>query len=716
MFASSYTIKIVTPEIDPITSENVVKLVDVESVETQETYVVDVSENLTTKGEYRFYVKANKVNSDSSISSSEFYGEAEEEKLTHQKVVSLFKPTVRKDTTGKDYSEEQEGETIKYSDDIKYQGDDLVITFDEVGNAGKYVVSLYGSDEKFESETNVVSIPKTSLPKITTGAYENTAIQIIYAQIKPKDDDLYSDSSEYSVGYIFYQNKDKATLANLKIKNPYSSFVGEEEFDFCASSQAELNTLVYFATANRIAKLQLYQEFYTQEVHEQESTWFIMQDYIKKATETYYETKNIETYSNEERKTDDVSGKIILYINNKISGSPTEQDIAIDDGKGHNLNKQQIKQDDIRSFSKLDADDTKRYSVDSAEISAEDKVALPILKRLNENKTLNVYTSDQLYLAVQAGYYPVFVGETNAKVIWSKAIDVLVGTPTQLGIIDSTMTEVEKALAIFDWVCYHNNYDYNTVARSDEALSQRFRGFYLEGMFLDDGQAVCDGISKAYTLLCNMAGIYCYKVSGEGVTESGSEGHAWNKVGIYDSVEDKYTYYLVDCTWNDTNFVYKTEHDAIIELGYAVTHSYFDESSENYRSYFLTAEDSKHIAKNPVKLLESTEATESYDYYENTKVTLNGTEYDLVVSGSIMYGDEFMTQLKNDLEEEYALTGLNFFEIKIHKDNALTFYNKMLSTGNWYVFDSERNYEGYPIKPTSRVIYVIHKDSGQRGA
>ena len=677
LFADSYSIKIVDPgevELDPV---------NVPTNALTEIYEVDITKYLLDAGDYKISVKANKVNSDESISSSAYT-----EQKIYTKTIALFAPNVAKvyDNDGEFTEEREDHTTAKYNDNIKYVGDNLVVTLSEVGNASKYIVSLYGSYKAFESTTNVVTIPKSELPKITNGDEDKTAIQIIHAQVKSNS--LYYNASEYSEGYVFFGvDVNKTNLGKLKITNPYSGFVGENEFDFCANSQNELNTLVYFAMANRIEKFQFFQEYYTQEILtvDKQATWFMNQDYMSIATNTYYETKNIASSTSE-----DTTGKLILYIDNKVTGSPTET--ATVDKNGDNQNTStQVEFNVMTNYSTLPKASDKRYTVDEDEITAETKVALPILKKLEANKKVNVYTSDQLYLAVQAGYYPVFVGESQAKQIWNKAVDVLVGKDETLGIIDSTMTDVEKALAIFDWVCYNNCYDYNLSSRSNEALVQRFRGFYLEGIFLDDGQAVCDGISKAYSLLCNMSGVYCYKVSGEGITNSGKEGHAWNKVGIYDDGTESYTYYLVDCTWND---ILLTLPDST-ELGYALVHK-----------NFLTKDDSKHLEKNPSKLSSNALSATSYDYFENKTVSLNNVEYNLVIKETTTNDPwSYMPNLRANLDLEYAKNlnnGLNHLEIKVFNGYASNFSSAM-NTGNaWYIFERERE-GGYTT------FFILHK-------
>lgn len=664
--ADTYTIKIVWIDPDDEEEYNPIEfdLVEVEAVEDRVTYVVDLTSHLTEIGKYRFYIKANKIEADNNLSSSEYV-----EVLNHK---SYAKDTLLEDPSLA-VTLSAEGEfnklelrddgnidivdDVRYDEKIRYTSDSLEITLTEVANAAKYIVSLYGSDKTFESTTNVVTIPKSQLPKITTNAeLDKTAIQIIHAQVKSNS--LYYNASAYSEGYIYLNVPfNKTELNKLKIANPYYSFVGDETFDLCVDSQSELNTLVYFAMVNRISKVHFIQTMDDSLTNEE------LSEYMREAKSSYYETQNLKSLT----VSDKTAVGLILYIENMVSGSPTET--AIEGKDGYNLNtKTQVEFNVMQNYSSLSKNDNKRYSVDEAEIEAETKVALPILSKLKENKTVNVYTSDQLYLAVQGGNYPIFVGETQAKIIWQKAIDVLVGTDEQLGIIDSTMDDTKKALAIFDWVCYNNTYDSNLASRSNEALVQKFRGFYMEGMFLDNGQAVCDGISKTYSLLCNMAGVKCYKMSGMGTTNEGTERHAWNRVGIYNEDTDDYKYYMVDCTWKDTSLSYNNAN-----LGEAIIHK-----------YFLIKDDGKHEEANPLKIIGDSEfalSDKSYDYYANTTITLNETDYCLLIKESTIQYDiaGYMTTLVSNLNAEYAKndnTGLNYLEIKICNQYAPFFGNE----------------------------------------
>lgn len=104
-----------------------------------------------------------------------------------------------------------------------------------------------------------------------------------------------------------------------------------------------------------------------------------------------------------------------------------------------------------------------------------------------------------------------------------------------------------------------------------------------------DGIAVCDGISSAMKLLCNIEGIECIEVSGLGITSSGSENHSWNKVKI----DGKW--YIIDATWGRNS-------------GY-VNHRYFMVDEYDIKDTHIENPD------NVYNSVVQTPATGKFDYY-----------------------------------------------------------------------------------------------------
>lgn len=174
-----------------------------------------------------------------------------------------------------------------------------------------------------------------------------------------------------------------------------------------------------------------------------------------------------------------------------------------------------------------------------------DDYAFPIDSAEREQE---VYYTDELYLAVQRGVKPVPSLGSPAYTVYELARNVL------KKICTDDMTDVQKAHAVYDWIMWHVTYD--TPATYGTSGGEMYSAYYLEGVFADgvtpiggvvyEPYAVCDGISKAYSLLCNMEGIPCVRVvgtAGDSVADAG--GHAWNKVFVNGA------WYAVDCTWGD---------------------------------------------------------------------------------------------------------------------------------------------------------------------
>ena len=94
-----------------------------------------------------------------------------------------------------------------------------------------------------------------------------------------------------------------------------------------------------------------------------------------------------------------------------------------------------------------------------------------------------------------------------------------------------------------------NNADYNEEIASNPTRTD-LESYYSRSFIsvLDEKNnttSICSGYTETFKLLCDLAGIECYKESGEMYYES-SELHAWNKVYIDDVA------YIVDMTNSDT--------------------------------------------------------------------------------------------------------------------------------------------------------------------
>ena len=97
------------------------------------------------------------------------------------------------------------------------------------------------------------------------------------------------------------------------------------------------------------------------------------------------------------------------------------------------------------------------------------------------------------------------------------------------GAITPSMSDYDKALAYYTWICDNCVYDYKA---DDSSLSHiAYSLFY-------DGTAVCDGYTGAYNMLLKLEGIECTALS--------NSSHIWT-VATLDGTE-----YHIDTTWGDS--------------------------------------------------------------------------------------------------------------------------------------------------------------------
>lgn len=196
--------------------------------------------------------------------------------------------------------------------------------------------------------------------------------------------------------------------------------------------------------------------------------------------------------------------------------------------------------------------------------------------------TASVTYTDELYLAAQRNVRPVPMVGSAAYTVYEQARSVL------RKICTDGMTDVQKAHAIYDWIMWQVTYD--TPATYTDA-GERYSAYYMEGVFGDgatringkiyDPYAVCDGMSKAYSLMCNIEGVPCVRVvgtAGDSVQDAG--GHAWNKVFVNGG------WYVVDCTWGDSTATLDIDgrradyelglHDHLFLTDAQVAHTHFE--------------------------------------------------------------------------------------------------------------------------------------------
>ncbi|MGD9901663.1 MAG: transglutaminase domain-containing protein [Spirochaetales bacterium] len=238
-----------------------------------------------------------------------------------------------------------------------------------------------------------------------------------------------------------------------------------------------------------------------------------------------------------------------------------------------------------------------------------------------------VYNSENLFMAVNSGAKPLFMAEdSQAELVYETAKSVL------RQIIDDSMTDYEKMLAIYDWVSYNTVYDKYvyaiatqdttgwTQAQIDELQNTipQYKVFYLEGVLLD-GSAVCDGIAKTVAFLASMEGIEIVKINGTAGSTSSSVGHAWNKV--YLDIDGVSNWYVIDATWGDGKINIGTYEEPIISE--YLNHKYFLVTDADIEDTHFPESPFNPVADTDFNYFTETEYTAGSDYYITSQTELN---------------------------------------------------------------------------------------------
>ena len=98
------------------------------------------------------------------------------------------------------------------------------------------------------------------------------------------------------------------------------------------------------------------------------------------------------------------------------------------------------------------------------------------------------------------------------------------------------MSEYQRELALHDWLAARMTYDQNTAGGSKKHPA----AFTVASLV--DGNAVCEGYSRAFQLLLYFAGVENTLATGQ----IGKTGHMWNLVKVDGA------WYHADATWNDS--------------------------------------------------------------------------------------------------------------------------------------------------------------------
>lgn len=215
-------------------------------------------------------------------------------------------------------------------------------------------------------------------------------------------------------------------------------------------------------------------------------------------------------------------------------------------------------------------------------------------------------TSNQLFYILEHGYRPLPIKGSAAESVYNAYKDIM------RTIVDDTMSDYEKVRSIYLWLIENVYYD-NYVASNSSSDYYKYKAFYLEGVL--EGSAVCDGISKAFTVMCAIEGIDCVRVTG--IIDGQNVGHAWNKVQILDG------WYLTDATWGNQTFK--------MQNGSSAEFSVFD--------YLLFTDEDReadgYVSKNHTRYetVSSADFTK-YNVFDAVEMNISGQSVDLLIDSA----------------------------------------------------------------------------------
>lgn len=292
---------------------------------------------------------------------------------------------------------------------------------------------------------------------------------------------------------------------------------------------------------------------------------------------------------------------------------------------------------------------------------------------------------DAMLEIVAEGYRPTFnEAMATAQQVYDKAIAIL----------DRYMlndfSEYERVHAIHDYLASTVAYDIALYEKylAHEDVTDEHPSFHLEGALLE-GNAVCDGFSKAFMFLCNLEGIACVRITGA----FDAQAHAWNKVRL----ENRW--YNVDVTMDKGYYSIRKGTTFVLH------HGYFLRSDRSMTAGLF----GRHTfgRDNP----SDEEANEDYDYYATAHTDIDGVSYGSLVTSKRQLLDIFAAvkaskRAVGKLELRLSIAGVNADSSSAFASMIEEAYKSVKSD---FVYDPARGYLPYLRYPNGVFVFLIYK-------
>lgn len=255
---------------------------------------------------------------------------------------------------------------------------------------------------------------------------------------------------------------------------------------------------------------------------------------------------------------------------------------------------------------------------------------------------IKVWNNQQLWYAVEHGYYPIYDTDSNAYVVYERAKAIL------REVVGNEMTDIQKVWAIWNYLSlYVDRDDYPKLDHENYKATI----FFPEGALINN-LAVCRGIAKSFVLLLGIEGIEAKKVS--------------HISGIHD-----YVYLKINDKWYSSDVDFSRVNGTFVSI-YPIfnndSHRSLQKSEIVLEDHYLT-DFYDHITYHEKSIIadninQLSELVDLFDFDTSSKY-LN-----ILVNTSI-YNDAYH-HLVNDGRYNFTITRYDFHDLL--KSNDSTYY------------------------------------------
>lgn len=582
---------------------------------------------------------------------------------------------------------------IAQSPKLSYKIEDNgLITFqwDEVEGAEEYLIGHVEDLERLGSLDSLVALGTTKETSWTSEVpkYTDVLINLDFKTYDVCEDDWYDESNAeiakelYGVesGIVTNERAQSTEFCVIAINKEGTSMISNriKLSDLASNMPAMLAIHVADKTGEK-SELDRYESVEKLPLYE----YVTMCDGYTVKKLNIYDIENAKVVNRAYPVVDDETGEHIenknidvLQIPYHVSGTPFEFFVSILEYDKANFEKDlqilQARQDELQKKSgevKVDSDiEVKEESKANEEVRQVSDVNITANSALSEYLATNMLgtastidlsefpeSSDQTLLedAWMEAYYqnPAILGikgyrlsqdGKTMKMVYDNDVETTASKQQEIfqkvqevtaSIIKADMTDLEKELAINQYLCDTIEYDEAALKNAEEndfkSVDEEFNDSFTAYGALMNGNCVCAGYSAAFKLLADAAGLESIVVTG---LLDGNLSHAWNKVNI----EGKWE--IIDTTNNDNEYM----TNALLNL-------------PNYAGDRVLVEDEDFAIDNYLTNYEANE-TES-EYYR--------------ISSKYFDSQKIAEQLANELKEKGASTLRTDYELNDDQFNEI---------------------------------------------